>query len=65
MTIYPEDQKAELIERMVGVEKASVPDLHRETGIAERDIIYLASSSAALAWHSPEGSPTRRRALAQ
>jgi transposase-like protein len=39
MTIYPEEQKAELIERMIGAEKVSVPDLHRETGIP-KDTLY-------------------------
>ncbi len=38
MTIYPEDQKAELIERMVGVEQVSVPALHRETGIPKETL---------------------------
>jgi len=39
MTIYPEEQKAELIERMIGAEKVSVPELHRETGIP-KDTLY-------------------------
>jgi transposase-like protein len=39
MTIYPEKQKAELIERMIGAEKVSVPELHRETGIP-KDTLY-------------------------
>lgn len=39
MTIYPEQQKAELIERMIGPENVSVPELCRETGIP-KDTLY-------------------------
>lgn len=57
MTIYPENQKAELIERMIGAEKVSVPDLHRETGIP-KDTLYTwriqAQRSRGIV---PKGSP--------
>ena len=39
MRLYPEEQKAQLIERMLGSDAVSVPVLHRETGIP-KDTLY-------------------------
>jgi transposase len=39
MTIYPEEQKARLIERMLGPQAESVPTRSRETGIP-KDTLY-------------------------
>lgn len=39
MTIYPEEQKARLIERMLGPKAESVPTLSRESGIP-KDTLY-------------------------
>jgi transposase-like protein len=39
MTIYPEEQKARLIERMLGPQAESVPTLSRESGIP-KDTLY-------------------------
>ena len=39
MTIYPDEQKASLIERMLPPQEVSIPHLHRETGIP-KDTLY-------------------------
>ncbi len=39
MTIYPDEQKTSLIERMLPPQNASVPQLSKETGIP-KDTLY-------------------------
>ena len=39
MTIYPEEQKAKLIERMLPPHNISIPELHQKTGIP-KDTLY-------------------------
>lgn len=39
MTIYPEDQKQQLIEQMLAPHHRPVPEIHRETGIP-KDTLY-------------------------
>lgn len=64
MTLYPEEQKARLIERMVGPSGESVPALSRESGIP-KDTLYGWRQQARRARGQARATPPERWSAAQ
>ena len=59
MTLYPDEQKMNLIEQMLPPQNAAIPG----NGYSQRHLIRLAPSGTAGTWNSTDGIGEWRRAL--